>query len=107
MLQREKRPFFTKKRTITKDKYGEKTAGYSDAIAHIGNIQPVTDTTTLKAYGAVDSSLCAIFMPDSEGIEKLDGVCWQIEPESDPNYEVVDVLPWRRHTKLMIKRRVE
>lgn len=107
MLQREKRPFFTKKRTVTKDKYGDETTTYGEAVAHIGNIQPVADTRILEAYGAVESSLYAIFIPDSEGVEKMDGVCWRVEPDEEPNFEVVDVLPWRQHTKLMIKRLVE
>jgi hypothetical protein len=106
MLQREKRPFCTRKREVTKDKYGDKTPGYGQATAHMGNIQPVTDTTVLEAYGAIENRLYAIFMPDLEGVEKLDGVCWQAGPDADPDFEVADVIPWRRHVKLMIRKRV-
>ena len=103
MNRRWQRPFYVRAAGNEKDAMGAVTAVYGDAVRHTGNIQPVTDARQLEAYGAIEKRLYSILLNNADGIKKSDGVCFGIPETNPPNFEVVEILPWLRHAKLIMR----
>lgn len=98
-----------KERAITSDDEGNDIVSYSDdAKEVVMNVQSATDKISAQIYG---ESLPYVKTCKYQGDEikperdEKSGVCLYVSKDSEPDYEIIAIQPFKTHLNITLKKR--
>lgn len=101
---------YLREHTVTKDKYGYTTKGWTDAKPVKMTIEPAGGAVNAQIYGESLNYMLvgkyqgqAIKASQSENM----GVCVNVSKDSEPDYEITAIQEYSTHKNITLKKRVD
>ena len=103
-LKRDEKMLIARPLVIAIDKFGASIEGYGDLVTFVANIYRETSDLSLKIYGETINDVKRLVT--NHALNLKDGVYIDNQVTGEPDYEVIDVQPYRRHYTVLIKKKV-
>lgn len=91
-------------KTAVKNEVGQIKKGYGAPVAFVASVYPITNAVVAQMYGVTPDALCRLIMERGADIALEDGVWLEAATDTPPDWSVVSVLKWPRHTEVTIKK---
>lgn len=106
LLKRDQRPVIFRERVEGKEPDGTTYAAYSDeALGVKVNVQPAGGKVMAEQYGERLAYMLVMYVEGCPGIKESAGAwIYVAADEPEPDYKVVAVRPWRRHTVIELEK---
>lgn len=74
-----------------------------DGYTLAATIQPMSGTATAQMYGLEPSQMRLMLFATDERVKMGQGVCVDVDSVDDPDYRIIYVEQWRRHSRAHLR----
>lgn len=99
-----KKPYYLKKRTITKNDELMDIETWSNPIIIEANIQPANSSVQAQMYGQELVYYKNMLYDGDVEIQEGDGICYKVGSDKDPDYIVQPIQDWSEHQMIVLKK---
>lgn len=98
------RRIHTAEKNAIKNEVGQIKKVYGTPMAEMASVYPITNAVVAQMYGTTPDALCRLIMEHDADIALEDGVWLEAATDTPPDWVVVSVLKWPRHTEVTVKK---
>lgn len=98
------RRIHTAEKNAIKNEVGQIRKVYGTPVAEMASVYPITNAVVAQMYGTTPDALCRLIMAQGADVALEDGVWLEAATDTPPDWVVVSVLKWPRHTEVTVKK---